>query len=99
MRQGLVFSSRTRRNRRARRSAKARRTARRVSRRSSRRESRRLHFFGVLKHKQRGGNYAYRIPGDATRGFQRREDDGFSQPIMATQDEIARIAESEDIVS
>ena len=93
MRQGLVFSSRTRRNTHNRRSAKARRTARR---RASR--SRRLHFFGVLKRKQRGGNYVYRIPGYATRDFQRKEDDGFSQPFMGTQDEIARIAEMEDIV-
>jgi hypothetical protein len=92
MRQGLVFASRhrSRKNRRTRRSMKARRTARR--------SSRRLHFFGVLKRNsraQRGGNYAYRIPGDATRDFQRMEDDGFSQPIMVTQEEAEKMAEDE----
>lgn len=58
---------------------KARRTARRASRRSA----------------QRGGNYAYRIPGDATRDFQRMEDDGFSQPIMITQEEAEKLAEDQ----
>ena len=85
MRQGLVFSSRSRsrRNRRNRRSMKARRTARRTARRASRRSA------------QRGGNYAYRIPGDATRDFQRMEDDGFSQPIMITQEEAEKLAEDQ----
>lgn len=94
MRRGLVFASRSHKNKRNRRSARARRTARRASR------SRRLHFFGIgaSRKAQRGGNYAYRIPGYATRDFQRKEDDGFSQPFMATQDEIARIAEMEEIV-
>ncbi len=68
---------------------KARRTARRASRRSASRRS------ASRRSAQRGGNYAYRIPGDATRDFQRMEDDGFSQPIMITQQEAEKLAEDQ----
>jgi hypothetical protein len=93
MPKGLVFASRSRssqsKNNRRRRSARARRTARR------RNNARRLHFFGVLKRSrkaQRGGNYAYQIPDYATRDYQSQEDDGFTAPIMVTQEEAERMA-------
>lgn len=95
MPRGLIFASRKanrKANRRSnRRTAKQRRTARRSSRRvhkgrTNRRMSRRA---------QRGGYFAYRIPGEATRDFQRMEDDGFSQPIMVTQEEVDRMTEDE----
>jgi hypothetical protein len=89
-RRGLVFASR-KANRKANRRAR-RRTAK--QRRTARRSSRRLGISAIHKA-QRGGYFAYRVPGDATRDFQRMEDDGFSQPIMVTQEEVDRMTEDE----